>query len=114
MAYCNKCGTENEDDAEFCKKCGTSIKTSKKPQKEHDDRCEENCAMGKQSPFSKIFWGAIVILIGLWIVFQLVIPETGLADELPNWIVNFEFWWLIGLLIAVAFIVTGIQIIIKK
>src|ERR1700690_4190890 len=24
MAYCEKCGTENVDDASFCKKCGDS------------------------------------------------------------------------------------------
>ena len=25
MAYCTKCGMKNEDDAEFCKKCGASL-----------------------------------------------------------------------------------------
>ena len=23
--YCNKCGTENSDDAVFCKKCGSAV-----------------------------------------------------------------------------------------
>jgi len=115
MAYCSKCGKKNEDDAEFCAKCGASLTGSVKDRKkEHDDRCEEECAVGKHSPFAKFFWGAIVVLIGLWIIFSLVIPETELADDLPSWLVNFEFWWLIGLIIAVAFIVTGLRIIFKK
>jgi len=25
MVYCAKCGTKNEEDAEFCKKCGASL-----------------------------------------------------------------------------------------
>ena len=99
----------------YCSKCGASLTGSVKDRKkEHDDRCEEECAVGKHSPFAKFFWGAIVVLIGLWIIFSLVIPETELADDLPSWLVNFEFWWLIGLIIAVAFIVTGLRIIFKK
>ena len=27
MVFCNKCGTENIDDAKFCSKCGSEIKT---------------------------------------------------------------------------------------
>lgn len=26
MVYCHNCGTKNDDDAEFCSKCGTSLK----------------------------------------------------------------------------------------
>ena len=26
MVYCHKCGTKNEDDAEFCSKCGSLLK----------------------------------------------------------------------------------------
>ena len=115
MVYCQKCGTKNEEDAEFCKKCSNSlITTGKIRKKDHDDRCEEECAVGEKSPYAKFFWGAIVILIGLWIIFSLVIPETQFVDDLPSWLVNFEFWWIIGLLIAIAFIITGLRIVIKK
>jgi uncharacterized membrane protein YvbJ len=115
MVYCQKCGTKNDDDAEFCKKCSTSLKgTIKDRKKEHGDKCEEECAVGERSPFSKFFWGIILVLFGLWIVFSVVIPNTSLADDLPSWLVNFEFWWLIGLILAVAIIMTGIRIMIKK
>ena len=53
MVYCQKCGTKNDDDAEFCKKCATSlIGTAKDLKKEQDDKCEEDCAVGKHSPYA--------------------------------------------------------------
>jgi len=113
MAYCAKCGKKNEDDAEFCSKCGASLTGVKKDhEKDWDKHCEEECAGGKRG--TSVFWGAIVILIGLWIIFGLVIPETELANNLPSWLVNFEWWWLIGLVIAVAIIITGIRIMTRK
>ena len=115
MPYCSKCGKKNEDETEFCNKCGASLTGwVKDRKKDHDDRCEEECAVGKNSPIAPIFWGIIIILIGLWIIFSLVIPETQFADSFPSWLVNFEFWWVIGIIIAIAIIVTGFRIIIKK
>ena len=114
MVYCQKCGTQNDDDAEFCKKCGNSLTSTVKAPKKRNDQCDEECAVGERSPWSKFFWGIILILFGLWIVFSVVIPNTSLADDLPSWIVHFEFWWLIGLIIAVAIIMTGIRIMIRK
>ena len=114
MVYCQKCGTKNDDDADFCKKCSNPLTTTVKTAKKHDDKCDEECAVSERSPWSKFFWGIILILFGLWIVFSVVIPNTSLADKLPDWLVNFEFWWLIGLIIAIAIIITGFRIMIKK
>jgi len=111
MTYCSKCGTKNEDEAKFCSKCGTSLTGAKKAD---EDQCEEACVAGKRSPLASIFWGVIIILVGLWIIFELVIPQTELANRLPSWFVNFEWWWLIGLIIAIAIIITGIRLITKK
>jgi len=133
MVYCQKCGTKNDEDAEFCKKCSTELKgtgkiskkehddkceeetelkgTGKISKKEHDDKCEEECAVGKQSPYAKFFWGFVVILVGLWIMFSMVLPRTEFGSSLPIWLTEFDFWWLIGLIIAVAIIVTGLRII---
>jgi ribosomal protein L40E len=113
MTYCSKCGTKNDDEAEFCKKCGTSLTGKVKPRKKNDP-CEDECAVGERSPFSSIFWGAIVILVGLWILFEVVLRQTSLYDNLPDWMQNFEFWWLIGLIIAIAIIMTGVRILIKR
>ncbi len=113
MSYCTKCGTKNEDDAEFCKKCGDSLSGLKKGY-DKDDKCEEECAVGKRSPLAPFFWGIVVILVGLWIFFEIVLKNTGYYGSLPAWVQNFEFWWIIGVLIALAVIITGIRIIMKK
>ena len=113
MTYCSKCGTKNDEEAEFCKKCGDSLKGKVKPRKK-DDPCEEECVVGKSSPYTSIFWGVIVILVGLWILFELVLKNTNIYAQLPEWLQNFEFWWLIGLIIAIAVIMTGVRILIKK
>lgn len=113
MTYCSKCGTKNEDDAEFCKKCGTSLKGTTKPYN-RDDKCEEECVVGKRSPLAPIFWGIVVILIGLWILFEVVLKNIVETENLPTWLQNFDFWWVIGFIIALAIIITGIRIITKK
>ena len=72
MAYCAKCGEKNEDDAKFCYKCGGSLTGSKKDlEKECENRCEKDCAGGKRGG-PPVFWGIIVILVGLWILLSLI------------------------------------------
>ena len=113
MVFCTKCGNKNVDTAEYCGKCGAPLKDkTKKPGDEMDKRCEEECAGGKHGV--PIFWGIVVILIGLWILFEFVIKNTNIHSQLPTWLQNFEFWWLIALVIAIAVIMTGIRILVKK
>jgi uncharacterized membrane protein YvbJ len=107
MAYCSKCGMKNEDDAEFCKKCGTSLKGKIKDH-EKDDDCV--CGGSKKNPFVPVFWGIVVILFGLWIIFSFLIPR----DYLPAELREFSFWGLIILFFAVAIILTGFRILTKK
>ena len=105
MTYCSKCGTKNEDDAEFCKKCGESLKGVKKDK--DDDDCV--CSGSKQNPLVPVFWGIVVILFGLWIVISFIIPD----DYLPSGLRDFSFWGLIVLIFAIAIILTGIRIMTK-
>lgn len=105
MTYCAKCGTKNEDDATFCKKCGASLQGPIKKQ-EKDDDCV--CSGSQQNPMVPIFWGVVVILIGLWIITQLV-----LRDYLPT-IYGIDFGTLIIIIIALAIIFTGIRILTKR
>ena len=107
MTYCSKCGTKNEDDAEFCKKCGASL-TGVAKQDEKDEDCV--CSGNKQNPYVPVFWGIVVILFGLWIIFSFVIPRSYLPDVLQD----FSFWGLIILIIAIAVILTGFRILTKK
>ena len=115
MVYCTKCGKKNEDEAEYCSKCGASLTDKKKDyEKEWDKLCEEECAGGKHG--APIFWGIIVILIGLWIIFEFVLKNIPQQD-LPTWLLwihDFEFFWIFALLIAIAIIITGIRIITKR
>ena len=115
MAYCSKCGTKNEDDAEFCKKCGATLSGKKTRQKdEWDKKCEEDCAGGHKG--WGIFWGLVVILIGLWIIFEIVLKE--LAKTIPEleWVNNISFqpWWIIFAIVGILIIITGIRMITKN
>jgi len=107
MTYCSKCGTKNEDDAEFCNKCGTQLKGKIKDQ-HHDDDCV--CGSDKQNPFTSIFWGIVVVLFGLWVLISFVIP----SEYIPSGLRDFSFWGLIILIIALAIILTGLRIITKN
>jgi uncharacterized membrane protein YvbJ len=110
MVYCSKCGKKNEDDAEYCSKCGASlVGKTKIHEKEWDKRCEEECAGGKGG--APVFWGVLVVLVGLWIVFEFGLKNV---EGLPSWIYEFQFWWIFALLIGIAIIVTGLRMIAKR
>ena len=80
MTYCQKCGVKNEDDAVYCKKCGAPLDISKKGyDKEFEKRCEDECAGGKGGRGWAIFWGVIIVLIGLFIIFEVILK--GLSDS---------------------------------
>jgi len=40
MVYCTKCGTQNEDEADICVKCGTSLRISHTENRNWEDRLE--------------------------------------------------------------------------
>jgi uncharacterized membrane protein YvbJ len=106
MPYCSKCGQRNPDEARFCNKCGSSLGG---PHREHakkpDDQCEENCAGGKRG--ASVFWAIIVILVGLFILIEVLKNTVGA----PDWLEDLEFWWIIGVVIGIAIIITGIKIL---
>lgn len=112
MVYCHKCGNQNPDEAQFCQKCGAPLHAPAAPQwqprREDCDRGGEPCTGSKRG--DAIFWGIIVILIGLWILFEFVLKNI---EGMPQWIVDFEFWWLFGLVIGIAIIVAGLRLIMK-
>jgi ribosomal protein L40E len=106
MVYCSKCGIKNEEDATFCKECGTSLFVNKKDTSMHNDKCEEECS-GSARGFS-IFWGVIIILIGLWVIFEFVLERMGYFSG------GFPFWNIFALAIGILVIIWGFRIIIKK
>ena len=118
MVYCSKCGKKNEDDDEFCGKCGAPLTESKKShEKEWENRCEEECAGGKQGHHGwRIFWGLVVILIGVWVIFELVLKN--LAEDIPrlSWVneISFPFWWIILGVVGILIIIAGLRMIMRK
>jgi len=110
VVYCSKCGKKNDDGAEFCSKCGASlVGKAKGSDKEWDDRCEEECHGGGRGwPF---FWGIIIILVGLWIIFEFVLKNIA---GLPSWVQNFPFWGIFALLVGVMIILWGLRVISKQ
>lgn len=111
MAYCSKCGQRNPDDSKFCNKCGATLDGGppRDYKRERDKECENECAGGKKN--SSIFWAVIIILIGLWIVFEFGVKNI---PDLPPSVRNFEFWWVIPVIIGIAVIVTGISMMSKR
>ncbi|MBU0498365.1 MAG: zinc-ribbon domain-containing protein [Candidatus Thermoplasmatota archaeon] len=116
MTYCTKCGTKNDDTADYCKKCGAPLKTTQyKKENEWDKRCEEECAGSRNGRGWTIFWGLIIILVGIWIVFEIVLKN--LANDIPElgWVntVVFPFWWVIIAVFAIMLMITGFRIIFR-
>ncbi len=77
--------------------------------KQVDKECEETCSGRGRS--GNVFWGIIIILIGAWIITNFVLSEI---EGLPQWVYDFNFWWVFALIIGVLFIFMGIKSIIKR
>ena len=116
MVYCQKCGTKNDDDAEFCKKCATSLKDTKKTrEKEFEKKCEDECEGGPSGRGWSVFWGIIIVLAGLWIIFEFVIKKLN-KSELPSnlhWLPDFPFGYIFAIFIGIIVIIFGLRIIGK-
>jgi uncharacterized membrane protein YvbJ len=113
MTYCVKCGTKNEDDATFCKNCGTSL-TGAKPDyaRDRDKRCEEECAGGKGGRGWMVFWGVIIILIGLAIVFEYVLKDMAKTYPMQlSWVTSVQWNWIFSIVIAIFIIIFGLRLI---
>ena len=92
MVYCHNCGTKNEDDAEFCSKCGTPLKEGvdkRSWDKSHKRQRDECFGLPHGNIIGPLIIGVILILAGISAIY------------------GFEFWqylWpalivLVGILI---------------
>ncbi len=110
MVYCPRCGNQNPDNADFCFKCGAPLRAPVEGmQKQRDDRCEEECAGGRRG--SGLFGGVLVIIIGVAVAFW-ALGQGGMM--MPAWVSSNSFIMIIGIIIALALIVTGISILIRR
>ena len=79
MVYCPKCGKKNEEDAKHCISCGIAFHPTRS-RKKHEDTCfdggerhiEEECfGIPYVGSIAGIFFGILIILFGLAVVFEL-------------------------------------------
>lgn len=119
--YCTKCGKQNDDDAAFCKSCGASLMGAAPPgeagqQWRHregrpQEECDRECQHGSRG--GSWIWGVIVIVVGLWIIFNWALPNIDIPG-MPQWVSDFNFWWIIPLLIGLLIISIGARMIMKR
>lgn len=109
MVYCSKCGKKNEDAAEYCAKCGASLTATKKEhEKEWDKRCEEECPAGKGRG-QALFWGIIIVLIGLVIIFEGVLKNLDIPGF--EWTKTVNFGLIFAAVIGIVIILWGLRLI---
>ena len=68
MVYCEECGTQNEDESEYCSKCGNPLKEDKHHRRSRDyrQRQRSECfGLPNGNIIVPIIIGVILILIGL-------------------------------------------------
>jgi uncharacterized membrane protein YvbJ len=112
MAYCTKCGTKNEDDATFCKSCGASLTGARQDVDRHrDQRCEDECAGGQGGRGWAVFWGVIIILIGLVILFEVVIKDMAKQYTWLSWVNTVQWNWIFAFVIAIFIIIFGLRVL---
>lgn len=70
--YCHKCGAENRDDTEFCKKCGIKINVRKDNKKE-----------------SKLRKVILIVLTVAVFIFSLIIHPVFTVIFLLIWIISY-------------------------
>lgn len=63
--FCPKCGTENEENAKFCKSCGTTFKGTPKKQKTENKKSSNNAILIAVTAIICVF----IIAIGAFLVF---------------------------------------------
>jgi uncharacterized membrane protein YvbJ len=113
VVYCAKCGQQNDDAAQFCSSCGATLAAHpRRPGQEcegSDKECERQCYGSSRG--AGIFWGIVILLIGIAILFELVLSRWG---AMPEWVRTFDWWILVGLFIALAIIAAGIRVAMKR
>jgi len=85
MVYCQKCGAENTDEADFCKKCGAPLAPIKRTwRQKYGTRAEEECfGVTGGGAICGIIIGIIIVVLGFSLVIQtnflfLIGPLIGL------------------------------------
>ena len=110
MVYCAKCGQQNADGAQFCSSCAAPLGAVRRDrEKECERNCEDECHGAPRG--GSVIWGVIIALIGLYVVIEFGLKNV---EGMPPWITDFQFWWIIPVIIGIAIIIAGIRVMSKK
>ena len=116
--YCTRCGTKNEEDAAFCKKCGTNLHgptTGPTPgpptpgKGREDEECERDCKGSDRN--NAIWWALIVIIIGSWIVWEFGLKHVV---DAPKWLDDDVFCTAIWVMVGIAVVAAGVRMMMRK
>lgn len=116
MPFCQKCGTQNQDGADFCSKCGASLTGKPLTTKEGTTTQAQKVSQPIQEGVSKNNSKRILLLLLVlfWpagIIYYLVkMNEVRVAEE-QNWFLNRPFVTWILLNFIIVFIVIAVVFI---
>jgi uncharacterized membrane protein YvbJ len=98
LVYCPKCGTQNEDTADFCVKCGASLQTGTVASRRHERRkAEQECfGLPHGGAIAGIVLGVLILIWGATMLLQ----QAGYISQTIN------FWYIIIIIIGIL-IVSG-------
>ncbi|MGD0449995.1 MAG: zinc-ribbon domain-containing protein [Candidatus Bathyarchaeia archaeon] len=100
MVYCPKCGTMNDDTAQFCVKCGASLRTGTYESRRYERRRAESECFGL--PHGGAIFGLIIgVIILLWGFFALA-AQTHLISTAP------DLWIIVVVVIGILLIAGGV------
>ncbi len=69
MVYCHECGTENDDNSEYCSKCGAALKDrDERHRRRHDRRHrhrDDSLGLPNGGIIVGLLFGVLLIMIGV-------------------------------------------------
>lgn len=82
MVYCPKCGTKNEDNSDFCVKCGATLKTGTITSRRYErKKAEQECfGLPHGGAIAGIVIGAIILIWGSLMLLQ----QSGIVTDTPS------------------------------
>jgi hypothetical protein len=100
MVYCPKCGTQNEDTAEYCVKCGANLQTGTYASRRYERRKMEKECFGL--PHGGAIFGLVIgVIILLW-GFSTLAQHMGWMSQ------GFDLWYIVIIIFGVLLIAGAI------
>ena len=100
MVYCPKCGTQNEDTAEYCVKCGANLQTGTYASRRDERRRMEHECFGLPhgGAIAGLVIGIIILIWGL----------STMAHTMGWMTQTFDLWYIVIIIFGVLLIAGAI------